>query len=351
MNFIYTVIGTPLGYVMWACYSLIPNYCIALTLFVIIARLLQLPLSIKQQKNTAKQRVFQPRLQELQKKYGKNKEKYQEEMMKLYQEEGFNPMGGCLPMLVTFLVLFGIIDVVYKPLKHIVHLNGTLISQLFERAGIQETMSNQISLLTHIQQNSGNFADLIAPEKMEIIQKFSFRLFSLDLGIAPSAADSKWPIILIPILAGAIGLISGIISMRVAAASQSGEAQAGMGAMKGMIYIMPIISIMIAWSLPAAIGLYWIISSLIGLVQQLVLNRIYSPQKLAEQYEAEMKARKAEQKKKKVVRTVESGEGESGKKVVEETLSQKEYQRRKIAEARKRMAEKYGEEYDDKDGN
>lgn len=350
MNFIYTLIGTPLGYVMWACYSLIPNYCVALTLFVLIARALQLPLSIKQQKNLAKQRVLQPRLQQLQQKYGKNREKYQEETMKFYQEEGFNPAGGCLPMIVTFLVLFGIIDVVYKPLKHIVHLSGGVITQLFERAGIAETMSNQIQLLTNIQGNPAGFSDLIAPEKMEIIQKFSFKLGSLDLGIAPSAAEHKWPIILIPILAGVIGLVSGIISMR-STASQT-EGQAGMGAMKGMMYVMPIISIMIAWGLPAAIGLYWIISSLFGLGQQLVLGRIYNPEKLAEQYEAERAAKKAEQKgKRTVVRTVEEKEDGEKPKVVEETVSEKEYRRRKIAEARRRMAEKYGDVYDEEDGD
>ncbi len=363
MNFIYNLIGTPLGYVMWAIYKVIPNYSIALIIFVILVKAATLPLSIKQQKSTAKTRVLQPKLQALQKKYSNNKEKYQEEMMKLYEKEGYNPMSGCWPTLITFIVLFGIIDVVYKPLKHIVHLGTDLITTITETAtalGFEQSGSSmqQIQLLKFIQSNPDGFSDLIDADKMTIIQKFSFSLFGMDLGEVPGQAlkDGRPLLIIIPILAGVIGLVSGIVSMRISQPPQTDDnngKQPGGGMMKGMMYVMPIISVVIAWSLPAAIGLYWITSSLFSFVQTIVLNKIYSPDKLAAQIEAQAALEKAEKKeKRKVVKEIveeNSDTGETTTKQVETKVSEKEYRRQKIAEARKRMAEKYGEEYDDSD--
>ena len=86
MSLLYTIFGTPLGYVMWACYSLVQNYGIALIVFTLLVKLLLLPLAVKQQKSTVKMAMFQPKVMELQKKYGNNKQKYQEELMALYEK-------------------------------------------------------------------------------------------------------------------------------------------------------------------------------------------------------------------------------------------------------------------------
>ena len=82
---------------MWLCYLVVRNYAVALLLFTIITKLALFPHSLKQQKSMVKMKLFQPKVEELQKKYAKNKEKLNEETMKLYQEEGYNPMSGCLP--------------------------------------------------------------------------------------------------------------------------------------------------------------------------------------------------------------------------------------------------------------
>ncbi len=107
---------------MWLCYLLVNNFGWAIVLFTIIIKAAMFPLSLKQQKNMAKSQLFLPKVKEIQTKYRNNKEKMQEEMAKL-QKEGYNPMGGCGTMLITFLILFGVIDVVYKPMTHMEHLN------------------------------------------------------------------------------------------------------------------------------------------------------------------------------------------------------------------------------------
>lgn len=93
MAWLYSIFGYPLGWVMWACFKVIPIYGVALLLFTIIVRACLVPLSIKQQKSMVKMQIFKPRMDEIQKKYANNKEKMNEEMMKLYQEENYNP--GC----------------------------------------------------------------------------------------------------------------------------------------------------------------------------------------------------------------------------------------------------------------
>ena len=102
-----SILGYPLGWIMWAIYKVVNNYGVALILFTVLVRLALFPLSVKQQKSSAKMQVFQPKMQEIQKKYANNKEKQQEEMMKLYEQHGYNPMAGCLPSIIQMILLFG----------------------------------------------------------------------------------------------------------------------------------------------------------------------------------------------------------------------------------------------------
>ena len=127
MNFIYTVFGWPLGWIMYVCYLIVKNYGLALILFTLITKALQLPLAIKQQKSMMKTAIFKPQMDTLQRKYKNNREKLNEEMMKLYEKEHYNPMSGCLPTLISFPILFGMIDVIYKPITHIIRPGSGII--------------------------------------------------------------------------------------------------------------------------------------------------------------------------------------------------------------------------------
>ena len=135
MQLIMTIFGWPLDFLMLGCYMLTGNrYALAIVLFTIVTRILLLPFSIKQQKETAKTQLFQPKLDAIQKKYGNNRERYNEEVQKLYTEEGFNPMAGCLPALLQFPFLFGIMDVVYKPIYHILRASSAVINEMVAAA-------------------------------------------------------------------------------------------------------------------------------------------------------------------------------------------------------------------------
>ena len=129
IEFLYSIIGYPLGYIMWAIYEVIckntgASIGVAILVFTFIVKLAMLPLSIRQQKNTAKSAIFAPKVREIQQKYKNNQEKQQQELAKL-QQQGYSPMGGCGTMAITFLLLFGVLDVVYKPMTHIMHMGNT----------------------------------------------------------------------------------------------------------------------------------------------------------------------------------------------------------------------------------
>ena len=112
---------------MWPIYLLLQNFGWAILIFTIILKLATLPLTLKQQKNMAYSQLFAPRVKEIQRKYRDNREKQAEEMQKL-QAEGYNPTGGCGPLVLTMLILFGMIDVVYKPMTHMEHIPSDQIN-------------------------------------------------------------------------------------------------------------------------------------------------------------------------------------------------------------------------------
>lgn len=365
--------GYPLGWIMWLLYTVIPNYGICLILFTVLVRALLFPLSIKQQKSSAKMSVFQPKMAEIQKKYANNKQKQQEEMMKLYEEHGYNPMSGCLPLLIQFPILFGIIDVVYNPLKHILRIPTDVISQMKDIMTQHVEQFNayqgELQIISAIQDPDriGWFSS-IGSEYVDKIAHFDYSLFGLDLGVVPPMA-LNW-LILVPILSGLTAFLVSFLSMKTNPSMNASQQNGCM--MKGMMYVMPLFSVWIAFTVPVGVGIYWIISNILAGVQSLILNKVYSPARFKEEYEQKM--REIEEKKrqerekrrqKKLARGEELDEEDMTEDEIkekrkkerqerktdpdrdpeEEYLTSKEQARRRLAEARKRDAEKYGDEY------
>jgi len=361
------ILGYPLGWIMWLIYKVVQNYGLALIIFTILIKAALFPLSIKQQKSSAKMQVFQPKMQEIQKKYANNKEKQQEEMMKLYEQHGYNPMGGCLPMILQMVILFGIIYVVYEPLTHILRLDEATITALtgivtanadiFGQAGAQP----QLLAVAGIQDpvTLGLFSSISA-DVITQIQNFDYTLFGLYLGQIPTW--NSW-LVLIPILSGVTALATSVVSMKLTPGADQQQ-----GSMKMMMYLMPLMSVWIAFSVPAGVGIYWIISNLLAIVQTVILNIFYSPAKYKAEYEEQVRRVEEQKRKDREERKKRNGgkklpeeieeEKEAAaaakrkqaatpdaKKAAEAYMTSKELNRKRLAEARKRDAEKYGEEY------
>ncbi|HNX64509.1 MAG TPA: YidC/Oxa1 family membrane protein insertase [Oscillospiraceae bacterium] len=386
MGFISEIFGYPLGYIMWAIYKLIPSYGIAILLFTIVTKILLFPLSVKQQKSQVMMSAFQPKLAELQKKYANNKEKFQEEQMKLYSEEGINPMGSCLPMIIQFPVLFGIIDVVYRPLRHIMHFPKELISQASEIAykiitaaqssnaawatsiknvatldKFNASYQNQLFIMQAYNHDPAKFADLAGFSDQ--VGNFNMNLFGIfDLGANPTVA---WPIILIPIFAGLSQLLVTVYMQWYQ--KKINPSMQSMGAMNIMLYGMPLFSVWLAFTLPAGVGFYWICQSFVSFFQSILINKIYTTKRIAELVEKEKLKNKKKKPKPSYMQKLlevqqkssdEIKDGAPSKKIPEADKDgniklsksvQKDAERKIIAEARRKMAEKYGDEITDEE--
>ena len=436
-------IVTPLlGYLMKLLYIIFKNYGLALIVFTLITKLITVPFQIKQQKNTARLAKFQPQLKKLQNKYGNNKEKYQEEMMKLYTEEGINPMGSCLPMIITMVILFSIIGVVYAPLKYVSNIDGnsfrltstssekisdaeTLVtdtiiiadkmdgktySELTDKEkkdifkekvlkdggkinGVKlksvsddygESLENVEKVFSEYFPNDKNFSKFLLDEKKisnrlysrpqllmfkisdngygqmfdvvdkkigEELKRVDYTFFGIPLSEMPSWSSLY---LLIPVSSFLFQLILTFISQRYQKKNNPTANSAGMG-MNLVLYIMPVFSFYIAFSFPVGLGLYWTLTSFYSLIQTIVLNKIYTPERVEAM--AEKDAKKKKKKKGFYQRALElqqSQMGESSKSSDDDDTDEnkkltkaerKQAELKRLQEARRRMAEKYGDEY------
>ena len=277
MGGIFDIINVPLGYLFKGIYYLCgSSYGWALVLFTIVTKLLLTPLSVKQQKSTMKMQKIQPRLAEIQKKYQYDKEKLNQETLKLYQDNNISPMGGCLPLLIQFPVLISLYSIIRSPLTYIFQVEKEVLTSLAETInglGVLEKavgVGDEIGLYSAFQKYGAEFAD-----KFDSIPKnIDFRFFGLDLSQVPSLDKfaSMDIIILIPILAGVTTFLLSYLTQKTTAAQQSGDNPAA-GSMKIMNYIFPVMTFMFSVSLPAGLGFYWILSNLYQMVQHVVLPK------------------------------------------------------------------------------
>ena len=112
------IIAKPIGYLLMWIYKLVGNYGISLIILTVIVKCALYPLYAKQIKSTANMSEMSEKSQEIQRRYANDKEKMNEEMQKLYAESGFNPMSGCLPMLIQFPIIMGLFALLRNPIKY-----------------------------------------------------------------------------------------------------------------------------------------------------------------------------------------------------------------------------------------
>lgn len=215
-------------------YQLVPNYAIAIIIFTLVTKLILLPVNYKTQKDAARTRLLQPKLEKIKKSFATNPTRQQEETMKLYQEEGINQMASCLPMFVQMILLFGVIDVVYKPITHILHITKSVrtvaiekASELAQQFGVinggkaiaSGNLRNElftIEALNKYPDEFSNFSENFAQKVSEFSAKFT--VFGANLGKTPTLHPEVWDkeaviLALIPFLAGIAQLLVSIYSM------------------------------------------------------------------------------------------------------------------------------------------
>lgn len=277
----------PFGSVLKFFNDITGSYLIAILIFAVLVKILMLPLSIKQQKNQVKQASLRPKETAIRKKYKdattpEQQRKMQEELNDLYQKEGFNPMGGCLPLLIQLPIIIGLYSIIRSPIKYICGVAADGVTKLLDAAKSLGFLTEKATDLDLVSALKNNF-DAIT-EKAGVTFDFNslpdFSLFGIaDLSITPSFDKEGLPYLIIPVLTGIISFISAKLTKKLSGQSQvrTGAAEDAAAKTSGLIMdlMMPLMSVWICFMFPALLGVYWIFQNILGIAQQYLLKLVY----------------------------------------------------------------------------
>ena len=293
---IFDFFGSILGYLLWFLYSIFKNYGIAIILFTIILKIALFPTSIKQQRNMAAQAKMAEKQKELQKKYGNNQKKYNEELQKLYEKEGVSPTSGCLSTLLPFPIMLGIYRSVIAPLSNTLHCDSESIAKatayISKIPGMVYTSAtgdyySQLTVIHNFEYVKDNLVSFFSPQDFAKIESFSngFRFVGLDLLGTPQGSPLSSFLWVIPALSLLSGLAFQVYTLWYQKKT-TGQSQQ-MGCMIVMMVVFPLISLYWAYTMPAAVGFYWVISNITSFGQSLITNRYFSAAQLTAKIEAQ----------------------------------------------------------------
>ena len=290
MDFINTVIGVPLGYLMWLCFVIVQNYGVAIILFTLLTKALMFPLNIWVQKNSIKMVKLQPRLNEIAALHISDKDTVSEKQLALYKQENYKPLAGMIPMLIQIPIILGLIAVMYNPLQHLMHLDATVIDAFVQKAADLLGVSNlgaaahlKVIELVNDPAYAAAFAGLPvsgAADAIASIQSFDLGFFGLNLSHTPSI--SVWNnLLIIPVLSGGSAFLLSFIQNKINVLQRA----SGWFGRWGMAIFLTLFSLYFAFIVPAGVGVYWICSNLMSILIMFFVNLIYPPKKYVD-YEA-----------------------------------------------------------------
>ena len=340
----FDVIAKPFGMLLLWLYNLVQNYGVAIFLFALVVKLILLPFQMKSKKSMMRMAALNPQVEALKKRHEGNPQRLQQETSKLYREEHVNPMSGCLWSLLPYPILLALWRAIRFPLttmmgvaQELVSEGGAIYSKLaelgFDLSGNGAYLQLQESefITRHFADFSG-LSDKLVP--------INYQFLGLNLAETPSVTFwtngvtwAAFGLFLIPLVSAGLSYLQMKVSTAMNPAAQQGQQQ-----MKSMNFIMPLISLWIGFSMPASMGVYWIFTSLLALVQEIILNRFYGKKLEAEQAErnARFRAREAEYERKRAETERLRAEGQTREN--ENTSRKKQVARQKAAAAREEQA-------------
>lgn len=333
MSQIFGFLAEGLKFIMIFCDKITGhNFILALLLFTLAIKLVLFPFGIKQQKNQQKAAKLRPKELAIKSKYkGRtdqpSQQKMQQELMDMYQKENYNQFSGCLPLLIQMPILFSLYYIIQNPLHYICRFGEAqieVISETFHRltnyaystsyanitiktTGYLSNKENLQTLINNLPTDGSvptgavniagdtitNYADfrLDLIERLESTAFPNFNVFGIfDLSVTPS--EQIWWYILVPVCVFLFYFLTTKLQKKFtyqpAAAANQG------GSMKMMEYMMPALSAVFTFSVPSAMGVYWIFQNLFSFLQQVALSKLFPIPKMTEE---EIKAAEREERK------------------------------------------------------
>ena len=288
------IIRVPFGYLLdWLC-QFTANYGLSLILFTLIIKVVLLPLSAKSKKSMLKISRLSPQLKQLEIECGDDKTKYQQEVSKLYKQEGVSMFGGCLWSFVPLLILIPLYSVIREPITYLMHYTADEAKQIVEVVGKYVTLSgnqyyHQLEAAAHIGELKDQIVSALPAINPEGLRQLNFTFLGLDLTQIPDyrfwtfTTGAQWGMFAVPILSAGSQLLSMLVSQKMnkrVATNEKGEvdeAAAKTANQSGgmMTLLMPLMSLYFCFSFTAAISIYWIAQALFGTVQDAVLTLRY----------------------------------------------------------------------------
>ncbi len=358
-------IAKPFGWLMLTFYEWTDSYGLAILLFAVVVNLIMLPFMAKSKKSMMRTTRLQPRIAELQKRHEGNQQRLNEEMQRLYREEKINPMSGCLWTLIPFPILIALYYAIRMPItimmgvsEELLAAGGAIYEKLtalgFSLADYGAKANNAYEQIYQSKFISEHFADFQGLSDKLIPMDYSF--LGLDLSNLPQwkvwefdwSSPSVWGPALalcsIPFISAAMSWVSMKISTSMT--PQTAANQQAQATNKSMQIFMPIMSVWICFIMPAALGIYWIINSVLGILRDVLLTKVYTRRMDAEDAvrnaqrrarDEEMERKRAETERLKALNATQENANTSKKKQ-QAALKQKDAERRAAAERAEREA-------------
>ena len=295
------ILALPFGWALSGLYELTDSYLLSIVLLTLVVRLLLLPASVSQQKNSAKQVRLNTKVNKIKQKYAGNQQKIQEETQALYQREGFGAANmGCAPMFVQLFVMLGLYEVIYSPITYVLRFSQEKVTALQNalKVVVENSSKNsrgvELQILNKISATFEGVSGVSAEDVKELVTlKDNFLIGGIDLTSKPDSSDPGllW---IIPILAFLTAMLSSVF-MYMKQRKQNPE-MAKNPSMGCMTFMSPVMSLVFTFMFPAGVGVYWIISNIFSFIQQVVLTYVYSPKKvIAQQMVDETVARRSKE--------------------------------------------------------
>ena len=273
-------ISSLFGYLLNALYTVFNNYGVAIIVFSIILRIILIPITIKQQKTMKKSAKLQEEMKEIQRKYKNNPEKLNQETVELYKREKMSPFGGCFSSIIQLIIILSVFWLVSQPLTYMKKIDVNVINDY--KTQLQQEGNNQTYAEIAIINRFG-----AEDERVRLNMEF----LGLDLSKVPSSNLNDWTVYIIPLLyvissVGSIKLTNNMNNKKkdkkkaitdgteVLPAEEPNELEAMEAMNKNMMYMLPLMSVFIAFIAPLGLALYWFISNVLMIIERLIINAV-----------------------------------------------------------------------------
>ena len=281
------IILTPFAWLLMLFYDFSQNYGIALILFALVIKLVLFPFNLKGKKSMIQMNLLSSKMQQLQKQYGKDRERYNLEIQKLYEKEKVNPMSGCLWSFIPIIFLMVLYGIIREPLTYLMNVPADMIETVAEITGVANSGTYpQIAMLKAIADPA-----MLEQVKAALGESAGAGLFSMNveflgINLANIPQLNFWSaegglvwgnigLFLLPLVSVGTSLLSMYVSMKTNQMNRGGEQNDQMAKTnRTMMIFMPIMSLWIGFTVPAGLSIYWIAQYIFSIFQELICGRL-----------------------------------------------------------------------------